>query len=70
VIPAPGPAAPAMAGPSGMHPSAREALVREILPWRDAHCHEMGCPIVHDSLHARGGWTRPQLLRLGETLMG
>lgn len=33
--------------------------------WRDVYRAEMGCQIVHDSLHDRDGWTREYLLSAG-----
>lgn len=36
--------------------------VSEILPWRERYRQEMNCQIVHDSLHARPGWTQPYLI--------
>jgi GNAT superfamily N-acetyltransferase len=38
--------------------------IPEILPWRDRYRREMKCQIVHDSLHARDGWTQPYLIEL------
>ena len=42
--------------------SAKAANVEDILPWRDKYRLEMGCQIIHDSLHSRKGWTEPYLL--------
>jgi L-amino acid N-acyltransferase YncA len=39
--------------------SARPATVEEIDRWRDLYRREMNCQIVHDSIHARPGWTQP-----------
>ena len=33
------------------------------LPFREAYRREMHCQIVHDSIHARAGWSREFLLR-------
>jgi GNAT superfamily N-acetyltransferase len=41
---------------------AKPASVEDILPWRDMYRLEMGCQIIHDSLHSRKGWTEPYLL--------
>jgi hypothetical protein len=38
--------------------------VPDILPWRELYRQEMNCQIVHDSLHAREGWTEPYLIEL------
>src|SRR5690348_2124922 len=35
---------------------------RETLPFRTRQRLEMNCQIVHDSIHAREGWTRSYLL--------
>jgi GNAT superfamily N-acetyltransferase len=53
-----------------MECSAKAASVNEILAWRDLYRHEMSCQIVHDSLHAREGWTREYLLVAGGTMAG
>lgn len=47
---------------SGTH--AEETELEAILPWRDDYRLEMGCQIVHDSIHRRAGWTREYILRL------
>jgi len=39
--------------------------VSEIAPWRELYRREMNCQIVHDSLHARDGWTHPYLIKSG-----
>ena len=42
--------------------------VAAILPWRELYRNEMNCQILHDSLHAREGWTQSYLLEIdGET---
>ena len=53
-----------------MEISVKTACVEDILPWRDLYRHEMGCQIVHDSLHSREGWTRPYLLIVGGATAG
>src|SRR2546428_9107275 len=45
-----------------MELSAKAANVEDILPWRDMYRLEMGCQIIHDSLHSRKGWTEAYLL--------
>lgn len=41
-----------------------------IRTWRDMYRLEMGCQIVHDSIHARPGWTQEYLLCFGGTAVG
>ena len=41
---------------------AHPVCVQEISPWRDLYRQEMNCQIVHDSMHAREGWTQPYFL--------
>lgn len=53
-----------------MAPSAREATLKDILPWRDLYRQEMSCQIIHDSIHSREGWTREYLLFDGVTTVG
>ena len=36
--------------------------LREIEGMRDIYRHEMNCQIIHDSVHARPGWTHEYLL--------
>lgn len=38
--------------------------------WRHAYRLEMGCQVIHDSIHEREGWSREFLLRLGSTTIG
>src|SRR5580765_4171238 len=54
----------------GMQLSAKATTVEQIAPWRDLYRQEMSCQIVHDSLHARKGWTQPFLLFAGEVTAG
>ena len=42
--------------------AVRPATITEILPGRGRYREEMDCQIIHDSLHARKGWTIPYLL--------
>lgn len=44
--------------------SVTPIAVEAIEPWREAYRREMNCQIVHDSLHARAGWTQHYLLAL------
>jgi len=53
-----------------MHLLASAVPVSEILPWRDRFRQEMACQIVHDSLHAREGWTQSYLLKAGPAAAG
>jgi GNAT superfamily N-acetyltransferase len=50
--------------------SVIESSVKDIEPWRDLYRQEMKCQIIHDSLHARAGWTRPYLLQIGNSKAG
>jgi len=44
--------------------TVKPVQVADILPWRELYRQEMNCQIVHDSLHAREGWTEPYLIEL------
>jgi GNAT superfamily N-acetyltransferase len=50
--------------------SATPTSLSAILPFRDAYRVEMDCQIVHDSIHARPGWTREYLLHLDGAPVG
>src|SRR5438105_2234182 len=50
-------------GDGSMTFSVLAGEVQDILRWRDLYRAEMNCQIVHDSLHARAGWTIPYLLQ-------
>jgi GNAT superfamily N-acetyltransferase len=50
--------------------SARPASVEELLPWRDMYRLEMGCQIIHDSIHGRPGWTQEYFLVAGDAKVG
>ena len=50
--------------------SAKAANVEDILAWRDMYRLEMGCQIIHDSIHSRPGWTQEYLLFAGEAAVG
>jgi GNAT superfamily N-acetyltransferase len=56
-------------GDGGMTFSVLAGEVQDILRWRDLYRAEMNCQIVHDSLHARAGWTIPYLLQSGGTMV-
>ena len=49
---------------------ARQADFREIEAMRDIYRQEMGCQIIHDSIHSRPGWTQEYLLIEGRTNIG
>jgi len=53
-----------------MELSAKAVDVQDILAWRDKYRLEMGCQIIHDSLHSRKGWTEPYLLLAGGVTVG
>src|SRR2546426_10534676 len=53
-----------------MELSAKLAAVEDILPWRDMYRLEMGCQIIHDSIHSRPGWTQEYLLFAGGATVG
>jgi GNAT superfamily N-acetyltransferase len=44
--------------------------LREIDGMRDMYRHEMNCQIIHDSIHARPGWTHEYLLTEGGAKVG
>ena len=50
--------------------SAMAAGLEDVLPWRDLYRLEMGCQIVHDSIHSRPGWTLEYLLFAGAVPVG
>jgi GNAT superfamily N-acetyltransferase len=49
---------------------AEAATVEDILRWRDLYRQEMNCQIVHDSIHARPGWTETFVLSIDGTMVG
>src|SRR2546430_12002487 len=53
-----------------MELSAKAATVEDIRAWRDMYRLEMGCQIIHDSIHSRPGWTHEYLLFAGEATVG
>jgi len=50
--------------------SANVADLEDILPWRDMYRLEMGCQIVHDSIHGRPGWTTEYVLLVNGIIAG
>jgi GNAT superfamily N-acetyltransferase len=49
----------------------RASELSEIAPMREKYRREMNCQIIHDSIHARAGWTREIALELeNETVIG
>lgn len=50
--------------------SAKPASVEDVLPWRDMYLLEMGCQIIHDSIHRRPGWTHEYFLFAGGVAVG
>src|SRR5262245_16396271 len=53
------------------HGILRQSRFRSRHPaWRDMYRLEMGCQIIHDSLHSRKGWTESYLLSAGGVPVG
>jgi GNAT superfamily N-acetyltransferase len=50
--------------------SAELTTLSAILPFRDEYRREMDCQIIHDSIHARPGWSQEYLLLLNDTPVG
>jgi GNAT superfamily N-acetyltransferase len=50
--------------------SARVSQPSEIEPLRNEYRAEMNCQIIHDSIHARPGWTREYALELAGGIVG
>src|SRR5262245_3234247 len=44
--------------------------LREIESMRDVYRHEMSCQVIHDSIHARPGWTHEYLITEGGAKVG
>ena len=55
---------------AAMKLSSKAASLGDVLPWRDMYRLEMGCQIVHDSIHSRPGWTQEYFLVAGGTTVG
>jgi GNAT superfamily N-acetyltransferase len=53
-----------------MRVTAREASLERIQLWRDMYRLEMGCQIIHESIHTRPGWTREYRMFIGDTPVG
>jgi GNAT superfamily N-acetyltransferase len=53
-----------------MNLSVKTVTVEDILRWRDLYREEMNCQIVHDNMHARGGWTQPYMVEVAGAPMG
>ena len=51
-------------------PTTHAVSGAELAAWRERYREEMRCQIVHDSLHARAGWTQPFLLGAGGRTVG
>jgi GNAT superfamily N-acetyltransferase len=49
---------------------AHRAELQEIARMRDIYRHEMNCQIIHDSIHARPGWSHEYLLTEGDARVG
>src|SRR6476620_11825872 len=53
-----------------MNVSAKATNIRDIVLWRDMYRLEMGCQIIHDSIHERPGWTDEYMLFAAGTAVG
>jgi GNAT superfamily N-acetyltransferase len=49
---------------------AHRVELREIEHMRDIYRHEMNCQVIHDSIHARLGWTHEYLITEGGSPVG
>lgn len=50
--------------------SAHATSLEGVRVWRDMYRLEMGCQIIHDSIHDRPGWTQEYLLSVAGTPVG
>lgn len=50
--------------------SVRVCELEEIAPLRDRYRREMNCQIIHDSIHARPGWSTEHALEINRDLVG
>ena len=50
--------------------TVRRAELADIADMRDAFRSEMNCQIVHDSIHARHGWTHEYVVADGDAAIG
>jgi len=55
---------------AGTELSAKAVNLGDVLPWRDMYRLEMGCQIIHDSIHSRPGWTQEYALFAAGTSVG
>ncbi len=53
-----------------MEVSARATTLKDILRWRDMYRLEMGCQVIHDSIHDRLGWSDEYMLFAAGTAVG
>ncbi len=53
-----------------MNPSVEPVSPADLVPYRELYRSEMSCQIIHDSLHARKGWTESYLLKSGDHVAG
>ena len=53
-----------------MELSSKAVNLGDVLPWRDMYRLEMGCQIIHDSIHSRPGWTQEYFLVAGVATVG
>src|SRR5690242_1480957 len=53
-----------------MEVAAIATSFESIRRWRDMYRLEMGCQIIHDSIHERPGWTQEYLLSLDNVPVG
>ena len=50
--------------------AVQSASLKDIQPMRETYRREMNCQIIHDSIHARPGWTAEYLLVSGGSPVG
>jgi GNAT superfamily N-acetyltransferase len=50
--------------------SAKTTSFSDIILWRDMYRVEMGCQIIHDSIHERHGWTDEYMLFVDDVAVG
>jgi GNAT superfamily N-acetyltransferase len=55
---------------AGIELSAKAVDLGGVLPWRDLYRLEMGCQIIHESIHSRPHWTQEYALFAGGTPVG
>lgn len=53
-----------------MEISVKAVDVGDIRSWREMYRLEMGCQIIHDSIHDRDGWTQEYFLAAGPSTIG